>query len=798
VIAVDPADHHPESAPASHRPALAHDLTEVRLTPARTHTRPAPVLLLPALLALLSALSGPGGAAASGVRAAGSAPRYSVIDLTPEGFWGGSAVAADLNDLGQVTGTLALTSGDRTTYQAFRTAPFRRIDPDADLLGRFPGGTVSYGWAINNSGQVAGDATTSDGVYHGFRTGPNAPIAPDDDLSPGPGIESSSSAHGINNSGTVTGTRYISSQAYRAAGRATAETDLGTLFPDPANPGRYLGTSVASAINDSGHVIGHSSAPDHAQKAFCLTGERMTAADELTGPEGGVLVTGLNNLDQVVGMARFGEETRAFLADPESGIGAGDDLGTLGGTSSLALGINDAGQVVGRSEALVDPGEYPHRAFLWEGGVMKDLNDLIPAGSGWELFAATSINNNGHILVGEAARNGVLRRAVLLVPYAHADLSVRVSHHPDPALVGRDLRFTVTVRNEGPEAARDLVIQADLPANATFVSASPGVTPEDGRLEWSVAGLSPGEEFVGSYVVTPREAGAVATSARVTGSVTDDNEADNEAEDRVEAVPPPGADLQLRMDVLPKEPTTADPITYHLTVRNRGPEKATGVVLEDELPMDAMDLLSVRVSQGSTTVSSSTVKARLGAIKKGGTATVTLVAHPTTSGRLVNQASVDANEADPDRANNAARAAIEVKTAYRPDLVVETFTRHLRKSKRGGASHWVLYLQAVVTNRSEEAESRPTTQVDFLLSQDAELDAGDTPLFKSQGVPILDTYARTKLAARRGYRLDKRVRRNAENTGSVLKGQYLIAVVDPRNRVKELREDNNLFVERLP
>jgi probable HAF family extracellular repeat protein len=120
---------------------------------------------------------------------------------------------------------------------------------------------------------------------------------------------------------------------------------------------------------------------------------------------------GINNRGQVVGYADTTtdeklayREQRAFLWQAGKGM---QDLGALGGKESEAHGINDAGQVVG--EATTDNTAYAgllaSRAFLWQAGSgMQDLGTL-----GGKTSEANDINNNGQVLGSADVGNGRIR-----------------------------------------------------------------------------------------------------------------------------------------------------------------------------------------------------------------------------------------------------------------------------------------------------------------------------------------------------------------------------------------------------
>jgi|GEM_PF-3326570 len=98
------------------------------------------------------------------------------------------------------------------------------------------------------------------------------------------------------------------------------------------------------------------------------------------------VVYAFNDAGQVVGEGDNGGGIHAFVLDE----GLVVDLGTFGGDLSAAWDINNAAQVVGRSDTLV---KGVARAFRWEGGAMADLSTL-PGGLS---ATATAINDAGLI-----------------------------------------------------------------------------------------------------------------------------------------------------------------------------------------------------------------------------------------------------------------------------------------------------------------------------------------------------------------------------------------------------------------
>lgn len=330
------------------------------------------------------------------------AQMYTVTDLGTLGGFNYSYPRGGINAVGQVAGYSYPPAADEHALffnHAFRTGANKTIDPATDDLGTL-GGSLSFALGINAFGQVVGNSTptSSFNFSHAYRTAPNKAINPTtDDLGTLGG--SNSSAAGINLFGQVAGSASINGDTASHAFRTRANRRINPKRDDLGTLGGS--TSFATDINFFGQVVGVSSLTgDTTSHAFrTRVNSRINPATDDLGTLGGTVSSAesLNIFGQVIGSSTLAGDTtsHAFRTRPNRPINpATDDLGTLGGSGSEPLGINSFGQVVGDSATA---GDAALHGFLYSGGVMHDLNDLIPAGSGFELGFMTGINDIGEI-----------------------------------------------------------------------------------------------------------------------------------------------------------------------------------------------------------------------------------------------------------------------------------------------------------------------------------------------------------------------------------------------------------------
>lgn len=112
---------------------------------------------------------------------------------------------------------------------------------------------------------------------------------------------------------------------------------------------------------------------------------------------------------------------------------------------------------------------------------------------------------------------------------ASADLQLTKTDSPDPAIVNQNLTYTLTVTNNGPQSAQNVVLTDTLPAAVTFVSASAPCTQAGGIVNCDLGTLASGAQTVITIVVTPTAEGSLTNTATVSSSTADPNPANNSA-----------------------------------------------------------------------------------------------------------------------------------------------------------------------------------------------------------------------------------------------------------------------------
>ncbi len=343
--------------------------------------------------------------------------------------------------------------------------------------------------------------------------------------------------------------------------------------------------------------------------------------------------------------------------------------------------------------------------------------DLVSADGGCTLTGRTVTCDVGDLAVGDT----VVREIVVQVPFALggetltniASVTVdQVDLDPDNdssqaqtivgdvadlvvaktaggAVAGGQATWTVTVRNDGPTAAQDVVLRDLLPPGTDYRSAQPSAGSCTGSGREVVCAL--GTMAVGGSVqitvvadVAAHIAGQQLRNVATVSSATPDSDPTNDtahADVVVSPAPPTSPDLRVTKVASTTTPQLGRPLTYRIEVTNVGGVTADAVRLTDTMNRNARTTRATP-AQGTCTIDGTTTTCELGAIAPGQTVPLEVRVTPQTEGALRNTVSVQAaGQAEIRIDNNEAVANVRVSTTR---TTVSLRKRASRREIRGG------------------------------------------------------------------------------------------------------------------
>jgi len=250
--------------------------------------------------------------------------------------------------------------------------------------------------------------------------------------------------------------------------------------------------------------------------------------------------------------------------------------------------------------------------------------------------------------------------SVAVSPQQSADLAIVKTANNTTPLLGSTITFALVVTNNGPQNATGVVAKDLLPAGLVYVNHSTATgTYNPGTGFWTIGNLANGASVslnISAQVTQPAIPN-VTNVGIVTGDQFDPNPVNNTDDEVI--VPNVLADLRIVKTVDNSTPVVGTNVTFTVVVHNDGPSDATGVLAYDLLPPG---LVYVSHSASVGIYIPITGLWTIGNLPSGQSRTLTLTAATTlTAGpNVINVATVEGIETDPNPNNNIDQVPVTI------------------------------------------------------------------------------------------------------------------------------------------
>ncbi|MGN7821383.1 gliding motility-associated C-terminal domain-containing protein [Chitinophaga sp. 22536] len=260
----------------------------------------------------------------------------------------------------------------------------------------------------------------------------------------------------------------------------------------------------------------------------------------------------------------------------------------------------------------------------------------------------------------EDSTNNSSTATTLVRAKSKLDVVKSVSPASGPYNIGQVISYTLQISNTGTAGVNPVVVLDTLPP-ASVVSDPVYSNPPSGNivynsttrvLQWNAGLLRAGETRTWSYDVTITGPGNnVRNIAVVTGppdvSIPDTSIVTINTEK--------SANLKVVKQLTSTPPFSVnDVLTFTITATNNGPDKATGVVVQDRLQSMLGRPLTLNASAGTATydIAAATINWQIPELAAGASATLTFTVKLMSADDIANTATISGNEKDPDISDN--------------------------------------------------------------------------------------------------------------------------------------------------
>ncbi len=263
--------------------------------------------------------------------------------------------------------------------------------------------------------------------------------------------------------------------------------------------------------------------------------------------------------------------------------------------ADLTLRVSNAGS--GKTEDVTVKAHLPDGLTYDGSNMIREHVGKLPAGETRTIRKSLHVHAPGTYVVRASAssRSGLTTDAgALTLTAREASLEIETSG-PNEEYVGLPVEYEIRVSNHGDAAARDVVIESEVPSGASFVDATNNGQLQGDTVRWELAELPPGQYVPLSVRYEGTDKGYIRTVASARARCAADVTAI--ARTQLEGV------ASMVVEVV----DTEDPIrvgneeVYEIRVHNQGSAPETNVLVTCELP-DGQEFVAAR---GTTDVRSS-------------------------------------------------------------------------------------------------------------------------------------------------------------------------------------------------